>query len=56
MTFKLRGLREDAEYELENLDTGKELRTGRALMREGLTVAMAEKPAAAVILYRAVSP
>jgi alpha-galactosidase len=54
MTFKLRGLESKARYELENLDGGKEVRTGHELMTHGLTVTLAEKPAAAVIAYQRV--
>jgi alpha-galactosidase len=50
--FPLRGLVSGAEYELENFDGGKETRTGRELMEQGLTVTLSEKPAAAVITYQ----
>ncbi|MBM3847022.1 MAG: hypothetical protein FJ405_12150 [Verrucomicrobia bacterium] len=52
MTFKLRGLESKARYELENFDGGKEIRTGRELMQQGVTVTLKEKPGAAVMLYR----
>ena len=51
-TFKLHGLDPKAKYELENFDGGKETRTGRELLEEGLTVTLGEKPSAAVITYR----
>jgi alpha-galactosidase len=51
-TFKLHGLDPKAKYELENFDGGKETRTGRELLEEGLTVTLGEKPSAAVIAYR----
>jgi alpha-galactosidase len=50
--FTLHGLVPDATYEVENLDGGKESRTGRALMEEGLEVTLDAAPAAAVIAYR----
>lgn len=53
-TFKLRGLDPKAQYEVENFDGGKETRTGRELMKDGLTVALNEKPAAAVFAYQRV--
>jgi hypothetical protein len=40
---------------VENFDGGKEVRTGRELMKDGLTVTLNERPAAAVIVYRRVS-
>jgi len=52
MNFKLRGLESKARFEVENFDGGKEVRTGRELMRQGLTVTLKEKPSAAVIAYR----
>ncbi len=54
MTYKLRGLEAKARYEFENLDGGKEVRTGRELMSHGLTVTLEDKPSAAVIAYRRV--
>jgi alpha-galactosidase len=51
-TFKLHGLDPEAKYELENFDGGKETRTGRELLDEGITVTLGEKPSAAVIAYR----
>ena len=55
MCFKLHGLVASANYEVENFDGGKEIRTGRELMKSGLTVTLNERPAAAVIVYRSVS-
>ena len=52
MRFKLRGLVAGAKYEVENFDGGKEIRTGRELMKDGVTVTLSEKPAAAVIAYQ----
>ena len=52
MNFKLRGLESKARFEVENFDGGKEVRTGRELMQQGLTVTLKEKPSAAVIAYR----
>jgi alpha-galactosidase len=53
LTVKLRGLDAQQRYELENLDGGKEIRTGAELMR-GLDIAVGEKPCAAVLLLKAV--
>jgi alpha-galactosidase len=50
-TLKLCGLDPKARYELENFDGGKETRTGRELMQQGLTMTLNQKPAAAVISY-----
>ncbi len=50
-TFRLRGLDPKARYEVENFDGGKEIRTGRELMQQGLTVTLNEKTSAAVIAY-----
>jgi len=55
MCLRLHGLVAGAQYEMENFDGGKEIRTGRELMKNGLPVALNEKPAAAVIVYRRVS-
>jgi len=52
MNFKLSGLDTKARYEVENFDGGKEIRTGRELMQQGLAVTLNEKPSAAVIAYR----
>ena len=49
--FTLAGPDPRADYEVENLDGGKERRSGRELMEEGLAVTLNEKPAAAVIVY-----
>ncbi len=51
-TFKLSGLDAEAAFELENFDGGKETRTGRELLENGLTITLGNKPAAAVILYK----
>jgi len=51
-TFKLHGLDPEAKYELENFDGGKETRTGRELLDEGITVTLGEKPSAAVSAYK----
>ncbi len=50
---KLRGLDPNAVYTLTNLDsaTSKEI-AGKELMELGLVVELADKPGAAVILYR----
>ena len=38
MTFRLYGLNPDIQYDLENLDGGKETLSGRQLMEQGLTI------------------
>ena len=53
LTVKLRGLDPNQRYEIQNLDGGKELRTGAALMR-GLAITLQEKPAAAVLVLKAI--
>ena len=52
--FKLHGLDATANYEVENLDGGKELRTGAELMEQGLTVTVKTQPAALVFAYKRV--
>ena len=52
MCFKLRGLVAEASYQVENLDGGTEMRTGRDLMDKGLVVTLNEQPGAAVFVYR----
>ena len=41
------------DYEIENLDGGKEVRTGAELMR-GLDITLREKPAAAVLVLKTI--
>ena len=53
--LRLHDLVASAQYEVENFDGGKEVRTGHELMKAGLTVTLNERPAAAVIVYRRVS-
>jgi alpha-galactosidase len=53
LTVKLRGLEPQQSYEIENLDGGKEVRTGAELMR-GLEITLREKPAAAVLVLKAI--
>ena len=53
LTVKLRGLDPQQRYEIENLDGGKEVRTGEELMR-GLAITLREKPAAAVLVLKAI--
>ena len=50
-TFKLSGLEAEGRYEVEDLDGEKQVRTGRELQEEGLTVVLRERPSAAVIAY-----
>jgi len=53
LTVKLRGLNPKSRYEIENLDGGKEVRTGAELMR-GHAITLSEKPAAAVLVLKAI--
>jgi alpha-galactosidase len=53
LTVKLRGLDPNQRYEIENLDGGKEVRTGEELMH-GFDITMREKPAAAVFVLKAI--
>ena len=53
LTVKLRGLNPQQRYEIENLDGGKEVRTGAELMR-GHEITLREKPAAAVLLLKSI--
>jgi alpha-galactosidase len=53
LTVKLRGLDPQQRYEIENLDGGKEVRTGEELMR-GLDITLREKPAAAVLVLKGI--
>ena len=53
LTVKLRGLDANATYEIENLDGGKETRTGAELM-QGYDITLREKPAAAVLVLKVV--
>ena len=51
--FKLRGLRGDAQYEVENLDEpGKIKMTGRQLTEAGVEIVVRDRPGAAVIVYK----
>lgn len=53
LTVKPRGLDPQQRYEIENLDGGKEVRTGAELMG-GLNIALREKPAAAVLVLKGI--
>ncbi len=53
LTVKLQGLVPQQRYEIENLDGGKEGRTGAELMR-GHAITLSEKPAAAVLVLKAI--
>jgi alpha-galactosidase len=53
LTLKLHGLVPQQRYEIENLDDGKEIRTGEELMR-GYDITLREKPAAAVLILKAI--
>jgi hypothetical protein len=48
---KLRGLEPQKRYEIENLDGGKQVRTGAEFM-SGHTITLSEKPSAALLLLR----
>ena len=51
--FPLRALREDASYEITNLDTNQRtILLGRHLMNEGLELFLLKKPDSALIRYR----
>ena len=52
LTVKLRGLDPNQRYEIENLDGGKEVRSGAELMA-GYSIKLHEKPAAAVLVLKA---
>lgn len=52
LTVKLCGLDPQQRYEIENLDGGKEVRTGAELMR-GHAITLRDKPAAAVLVLSA---
>jgi alpha-galactosidase len=54
LTVKLRGLDPQQRYEIENLDGGKEVRTGAELLR-GLDITLREKPAAAVLVLKTIT-
>jgi alpha-galactosidase len=53
LTVKLHGLDPQQRYEIENLDGGKDVRTGLELMR-GYDITLREKPAAAVLVLKAI--
>ncbi|MCC6356790.1 MAG: GH36 C-terminal domain-containing protein, partial [Verrucomicrobiae bacterium] len=53
LTVRLRGLDPKQRYEIEDLDGGKEVRTGEELMH-GLAITLREKPAAAVFTLKAI--
>lgn len=53
LTVKLQGLDPKRRYEIENLDGGKEVRTGAELLR-GLDITQPKKPAAAVFVWKAI--
>jgi alpha-galactosidase len=53
LTVKLHGLVPQQRYEIENLDGGKEVRSGGELMR-GFDFTVREKPAAAVFVLKAI--
>jgi alpha-galactosidase len=52
ITLKLRGLDPQQRYEIENLDGGKEVRTGAELMR-GHAITLRERPAATMLMLKA---
>ena len=55
--FPLRGLDEQGNYQVTDLDTGERRSlTGRALVREGLEVRMKTKPDSALVMYERTNP
>ena len=54
LTVKLRGFDPQRRYEIEDLDGGKEVRSGAELMR-GHAITLREKPAAAVLVIKAIN-
>ncbi len=54
LTVKLRGLDANATYEIENLDGGKETKTGGELMEQGFAVTATVQPSALVFVYKRV--
>jgi alpha-galactosidase len=52
-TYRLRGLDPEARYTVTDLDTERAQKmSGRELMQEGLRIDVADKPGAAVVLYK----
>lgn len=50
--FKLQGLEPEATYSVRNVDEPKPVQmTGKAMMEDGLTIGVTEKPGAVVIIY-----
>ena len=49
--FPLHGLDAAAQYEVENLDGGKDIHRGGELMERGLLVSVATRPAALLFVY-----
>jgi alpha-galactosidase len=54
LSVKLQGLDPQQRYEIEDLDGGKEVRSGAELMR-GLEITLREKPAAVVLVLKAIN-
>jgi alpha-galactosidase len=56
-TYRLRGLDSAMTYEVTNFDRKENVRSnGKDLMEKGLPVEIADKPGAAVIVYRKIQP
>ena len=53
MLFRSRGLDPQQRYEIENLDGGKEVRTGEELLR-GYAITLRDKPSARVLVLKAI--
>lgn len=52
-TYKLRGLNPASRYQVQNLDMPRTTeQTGRALMEQGLSITLTDKPGAAIVTYR----
>ncbi len=53
-TYGLRGLDQTASYEVTDIDSGVARRlSGRELIKQGLTVHVADKPGAVILIYKA---
>ena len=49
--FELRGIDRNAEYTIENLDTGAKIDVSGATLADGFTVELAQKRSSAVLIY-----
>ena len=53
LTVKLHGLGPEQRYEIQNFDGGKDIRTGRELMKRH-AITLPERPAAAILVLKAI--